>query len=81
MCWHFMERNGNGNMVRREKVFIFIIIWRWATATKGEGVIRLENGDYSLFSTDIYANTEKLSSLDHSRGSEAGVGFLGISFY
>lgn len=34
ICWHFMERNGNGNMVRKEKVFIFTIIWRWATATR-----------------------------------------------
>ena len=44
-----MERNGNGNMVRKEKVFIFTIIWRWATATEGEGVIRLENGELPYF--------------------------------
>ena len=48
ICWHFMERNGNGNMVRREKAFISTIIWRWVTVIEGEGVIRLENGDYSL---------------------------------
>ena len=49
MCWLFSGKSGTGNMVRKEKAFISITIWRWVTVIKGEGVIKLENGDYPYF--------------------------------
>lgn len=49
MCWLFSGKSGTGNMVRKEKAFISITIWRWVTVNKGEGVIKLENGDYPYF--------------------------------